>query len=242
MRNLIRPAVKRQYYTEEQRIVLGISIMLLLSINFTVSYLTDTYFKDGLLDIQSPGLWLSVFGTLLLSFIVFLNKDFAHWKWQDLGLGKPKNWWETIVLTVLTLAVMIFISVFVKPILYEIGTPPDISHFAILQNNLPLLISTILLIWIFSAFLQEIIFRAFLINSLDVLLGNNSRSIWSALIISSVVFGFMHAWQGISGILLTGVVGFVFGLVYVFNGRRLWPVILTHGILDTITLITIYNS
>lgn len=242
MLNIPRPALKRQEYNEEQKIVLGISIMLLLSINFMISYLNDTYFKDHLFEVISPGFWLNIFNTILLYSILYLNKDFAGWQWKDIGLGKPRTWWETLFVTGVTLGAMVLISIFVQPWAYSLSSPPDISHYAILQQNLPLLISSIVVTFITSAFLQEVIFRAFLINALDVLTGNNSHSIWFALVISSIVFGLMHAWQGFSGILLTGIVGFVFGIIYLLNGRRIWPLVIVHGILDTITLVYVYNS
>jgi hypothetical protein len=64
---------------------------------------------------------------------------------------------------------------------------------------------------------------------------------WSSVVISSVIFGLIHAYQGITGILITGSVGFIFGVAFILNGRRLWPVMLMHGIIDTISFISIYQ-
>ncbi|WP_164675425.1 CPBP family intramembrane glutamic endopeptidase, partial [Xanthomonas citri] len=55
-----------------------------------------------------------------------------------------------------------------------------------------------------------------------------------------VVFGAMHASQGVSGVLLTGLVGAVFGYAYLRSNRNLWALILAHGLVDTWGVTTLY--
>lgn len=50
----------------------------------------------------------------------------------------------------------------------------------------------------------------------------------------------MHASQGVSGVLLTGLVGAVFGYAYLRSNRNLWALILAHGLVDTWGVTTLY--
>ena len=42
-----------------------------------------------------------------------------------------------------------------------------------------------------------------------------------------------HAYQGIGGILTTGLIGLTFGLLYLVARRNLWPTIIGHGLVNT---------
>jgi membrane protease YdiL (CAAX protease family) len=54
---------------------------------------------------------------------------------------------------------------------------------------------------------------------------------WVGLIVSSICFGFAHAYQGCAGILSTGILGIVFGLVFIASGSLL-PGQIHHTIID----------
>ena len=73
---------------------------------------------------------------------------------------------------------------------------------------------------------EEIIHRGFLIWYLAALTGQ-----WPAVVLSSIAFGFGHAYQGAGGIFKTTLVGIVFGLLYVFTGS-LWAPMLLHAVID----------
>ena len=111
-----------------------------------------------------------------------------------------------------------------------------------MKQDLSNLILALTVVWITAAFIEELVFRAFLINSLDYLFGGNKISVWVAVILSSLIFGMIHSYQGITGILITTFVGLIFGIGYIFNKRRILPLILVHGIIDSLTLISVYNS
>jgi membrane protease YdiL (CAAX protease family) len=50
-------------------------------------------------------------------------------------------------------------------------------------------------------------------------------------VISAVVFGFAHIYQGVSGIAKTGVIGLILGFIYVATGS-LFPGMLLHFVID----------
>lgn len=225
-------------FEEEKKVLLGLSLMILLAVYFVLSFIIYIYFPESSLMPDSPGFWINLLNIFLVSLIMLLNKWTLHWSWDHLGFKKPKSWWQPILVTVLTFISLVLFSYYIQPL---IGAQPTISHLMVLKDNLPLLILALVLVWTTAAFLQELVFRAFLIEALDHILGRKAWSIWIALIVSSLIFGLIHGWQGLSGVLATACIGFIFGIAYILNGKRIWPLIIVHGIADTISLISIYN-
>jgi len=61
---------------------------------------------------------------------------------------------------------------------------------------------------------EELLYRGWLLN----LIGNAVGSVWAGLLVSSIVFGLAHAYQGRNGIIGASVLGVVFGAVFVLSG------------------------
>lgn len=234
----VRPALPG----EEETVILGISLMILLSGNFTFRYVGYTYFVDGILDVGSPGFWLLIFNAIFISLIVLLNKRASEWTWSHLGLRKQDKWWKTPAIAAALIIIVLAIFTFLKPVLNTFTSEPDISHLMVIKGDLQVFILALVMVWVTAVILVEIVFRAFLINVLDVLLGRTNSSPWIAVVISSFIFGMMHAWQGFGGVILTGTIGLIFGITFILNGRRIWSIILAHGILNTLTLVSIYTQ
>ncbi len=72
---------------------------------------------------------------------------------------------------------------------------------------------------------EEILYRGFLLAYLAFYFGA-----WPAVLIGGIAFGIAHAYQGVSGIVKTGVVGLLAGALYVATGSLLWPMLLHTGI------------
>ena len=56
------------------------------------------------------------------------------------------------------------------------------------------------------------------------------------MILTSIVFGFPHGYQNRCGVLSTGIIGVLFGCLFVFCKFNLWVAIFAHGFVDTIAL------
>lgn len=76
---------------------------------------------------------------------------------------------------------------------------------------------------------EEIVYRGFLLHYLHVNPWHVSL-IW-ALVISSLIFGSGHLYQGVAGAASTVVVGFLFGGLFVITGSLLLPVLI-HALMD----------
>lgn len=74
---------------------------------------------------------------------------------------------------------------------------------------------------------EELIFRGLGLR----LLNDIGLEGFALLSVGAVIFGLTHIYQGPVGILVTGLMGFAFGLVYVTTGSLLWAMAL-HALLD----------
>jgi uncharacterized protein len=78
-----------------------------------------------------------------------------------------------------------------------------------------------------AGFCEEFLYRGWLLN----VTGYALKSVWAGLLISSILFGLAHLYQGRKGMLGTGIGGLVFGLIYVAGGS-LVPAQVLHAALD----------
>jgi membrane protease YdiL (CAAX protease family) len=76
---------------------------------------------------------------------------------------------------------------------------------------------------------EEVVYRGFLLHYWHVMPFHLSLT-W-ALVVSSVIFGIAHLYQGIAGGVQTAVIGFVLGGVFLMTGNLLVPIVL-HAVLD----------
>jgi membrane protease YdiL (CAAX protease family) len=105
---------------------------------------------------------------------------------------------------------------------------PDDFVFLLLPRS-----TTERLLWlglsITAAIGEETLFRGFLMTRLYRLCGR-----WTpALGLSAVAFGLAHLYQGWSGVVLTGMYGLIFSLMFVSRGS-LWPCIIAHFLQDAV--------
>jgi uncharacterized protein len=163
-------------------------------------------------------------------------------RWRDVGLSLYRSWPITLVAGVgvglLLEAFQLFVS---QPILVRIlRKQPDLELFRVLHGNVKWTLLAIAGAWTLAAFGEEMVYRGYLMNRVADLM-KQTRWAWVvSLIVVHVGFGMAHAYQGITGIIDEGLAGFLFGVVYLRNGRNLAVPIIAHGIGDTIDFLLIF--
>jgi membrane protease YdiL (CAAX protease family) len=179
---------------------------------------------------------------------VLLSLGVATWRltrrssnWSALGLNRPASLvralaaavgWTVAAFVVAGCALTVAVSALHWPAL-------DASRYGNLSGNLPRLTLLLAVAWTSAAFGEELLFRAFLITRLEALLGSSRGATRLAVAIQAVLFGCAHAFQGPTGMLTSFAIGLLFGAVYA-RGRNLWPIIIAHGLIDTVGLVTLY--
>lgn len=161
--------------------------------------------------------------------------------WQSLGLQRPASW-PRALLQALGLSLLAYLAAGLAMGLATrgLGLPPaDFGRFADLKGNLPALLGMLAISWSSAAVGEELLFRGFLQTRLQTLLGTGKGAGLAAALLQALLFGLAHAYQGLGGIIVTGCVGLVFGLAY-WRLRCLWPVMLAHGLVDTLSMLALY--
>ncbi|PEA80924.1 CPBP family intramembrane glutamic endopeptidase [Bacillus pseudomycoides] len=94
-----------------------------------------------------------------------------------------------------------------------------------------------ILICITAGITEELLFRSFMMNYLSQLFPWLSTT--GVLIISSIIFGLAHIYQGWKGVVGTMILGFLFGRLYVTTGS-VYPSMLLHIIIDLLVIVRLF--
>ncbi|NQU49741.1 MAG: CPBP family intramembrane metalloprotease [Planctomycetes bacterium] len=164
--------------------------------------------------------------------------------WSDLGLRKTPHFKMLITATAVTLGMAIG-SIVVFEILkdqFAWDLSPDtsneaaVSKFGNLKNNWVLFFSIIPVIWL-ESFLEELLDRGFMMNWLERMFSSTLLATILAVILQAVIFGFRHSNDFSERSITVGLIGLGMGVGYVLFGRNLWPLILAHCVLNTVSML-----
>jgi len=180
---------------------------------------------------------LGYLGMILALAAVWVASRMRGVSWGEFGLARSKSWVRTILMGVgVTVAFMVAGTVLMQLLKLAFpNTEPDLSRFAPLRGNLPnLIINVVVNAWFTAGFVEEFLWRGYLMNRLVDLQGKKTKLAWViALVGSAVIFGLGHSYQGLAGMVKVGAVGLLLGVVFLTVRRHLWPLIIVHVLLDT---------
>jgi membrane protease YdiL (CAAX protease family) len=77
---------------------------------------------------------------------------------------------------------------------------------------------------------EEVVFRGYLQRQLAAL----AKNVWAGIVLSGLIFGFAHGYEGARRMMLVGIYGMLFGLLAHFR-RSLRPGMIAHAFHDGIT-------
>lgn len=180
---------------------------------------------------------------LLLICTWFLRRSGQSWK--DVGLRRPPRWWSIPLLTAGGLIAMLAASVLISQIVIPaIGWElPQLKPKEFASDQSEFLFFLVAIGWGSAAFGEAMLLRGFFIDRLRRIMGSDGRgAIFAAILLQGVLFGLFHIHQGPGGVLMTGTLGIMFGLIWYAGGRNLWACILIHGLINTISDIEAYQA
>ncbi len=176
-------------------------------------------------------------GLILFSVIVLWS---TQWNWNCFGLKGIKSF-PKLILKTITLAVgMVMFAFFVRPILEHFFSPQDLSSFEAIRGNLSNFLFTLVLVWVVVAFFEEFVYRGYIMLQWERLLKKYPYKKLAAVLLSAIIFGFAHSYQGTTGIIFSGIIGVFLGIIFYLNNKNLWLVILIHGLVDSIYISLVY--
>lgn len=164
---------------------------------------------------------------------------------RDIGLFMPKGIFKTLILAIVTTGFIFAISAPIGEILLpKLGIPyVDNSERFIkrFEGNTELYIPyMIFVVWLSAPLGEEIVARGFLFHRMERFFKSFPKPWLFAAVGQGGIFGAFHYFYGPSGMIMTGIIGFILAMLFLVSGRNLWAPILTHGFVNTIYITGYY--
>ena len=181
--------------------------------------------------IEYPGPVALIASTIVITILLRLRGE----GWKSLGLRGPRNGYD--LLKGAGMVALVFVGAAVTNAIAMTVLPPLLGAAAEREfmdvSTLPKYLMMMGIVWTTASFCEEMVFRGFLMHRAVEMLGGRRFAWLLAALFQAVLFGLVHAYQGIGGIVTTGMVGLTFGLMYLIAKRNLWPTIIGHGLVNT---------
>ncbi|MAM40997.1 MAG: CPBP family intramembrane metalloprotease [Erythrobacter sp.] len=200
---------------------------------------------DGQFSISSTGAAVStaggMAGALLMAWYWLRRDGVLADAWN---LRAPSNWLWTLGWAAAATAAIIGWFTLGAMLVEAIGlTTPDVDQVLGWVTESPFHFALwIALVAFFSAgFGEELLWRGYLMDRLSRLGGLRGK-MWPIILIQAALFGLPHAYQGLGGVIITGVVGIGLGWLRFHNKGNLWACIIAHVAVDTIMMSLSYAT
>ena len=190
------------------------------------------------LDIDYFEIILATLFVLLVSYIEFKSKFL-----KSLGFQKKDFTLNTLLIKAPLYAFGLFVLyyfVLVPGTTYLTKQLIDFSTFDTIKNNPTLLIVSLVFIWVSAAFGEEIVWRRYFMKQFVKLFGEGKLSISLNIILFGILFGMLHSYQGITGQIVTGILGATLSFIFYKHKYNLWLNIAIHGFFDSIAILLFY--
>lgn len=215
-----------------------IQLAVVFAVMLSVKWMAD---RVELIGAGSIAIWCAIITATL-----FMKREGLSWKSYGLRLPKGRGQWlRGLGLALLAVVSVILFMALVLPLInsalgIEVPVEAD-ERFRFLLGKPYLFVGyLVVVIWFGAALGEELLMRGFVLNRIADFLGGRTIGWFLALVIHAVIFGLMHAYQGVPGMISTGVVALIFGVIYLISKRSFFPVVLGHGLINTISLTGYY--
>ena len=163
--------------------------------------------------------------------------------WASMGLRMPPRLLIALALTVAGYLVELALWHWAVPALaqwfHPVRRPSFLGH---LHGNAPALAFWIAIAWLVGGLCEEGLFRGFLLNRVESLLGGGRAALAIAVLAQALLFGTLHLYGGTFAFMYATLFGVVHVAFYLLAGRNLWPVILVHAAWDSVAFWGVYRS
>lgn len=174
------------------------------------------------------------FGLAVLLFIAWNRK----WDWKFVGFGRKLSF-NTISKSIGIATAFFMLSSVIDVFVEQYFGPIDIS-FLDIENNTPNFITIMIVMWVFAAFGEEMLYHGYYTKGLAVLMGNTKTAWVISISIVILFFSAGHLNQGLSGAIGVGLISIPFSYLFYKNQNNLMLLVLVHGFYDSIGLTLLY--
>lgn len=225
-----REAISAQLEIPSKRSFPIVDIGIVIVVSF-VSYLAEGWARAAgwiPLGEESRGVVAVLAGAFTALAVNFARGG----SWRDLGFFRPKRLWTIPFWAIGIFVAYVFfqaLAVGLLSLVFEIPQP-DLSRYEPYHGNLGVAIAFAFLLPFTASIPEEIIYRGFLMGRLTKLFGETRKGAALTVLTQASLFGAVHFQWGLGGILVTVVMGLVWGTSYLLCGRNLWIVIAAHSL------------
>jgi membrane protease YdiL (CAAX protease family) len=215
-------------YREQLFEVLTFCFLILpgLAFSFTAGPALKENFLLGVVGVMLSDLALV---TLVCFFLWHNGEKFAGIGWILKGYQKE------IVLGVLLYFPLVYGLSFVEELLQSAGlvsTKGHIPSFLEPVGTIQQIVATLMILIV--AVSEETIFRGYLILRLKSI----TRSPFAAVIISSIIFSVGHGYEGLAGVIIVGIMGTSFAVIYLWRKSLMAPIVM-HFMQDFVAIVLV---
>jgi membrane protease YdiL (CAAX protease family) len=148
-----------------------------------------------------------------------------------------------IMLAISAIAILRIFAIALEPLIEELlGGARNLERFSDVKGSASSLVALLITNWTLAAFGEEFAYRIVLMRGISFVFGDSRTGQIYALVLQSVMFGLIHAYQGPTGIASSTISGLVFGAVTIAGRWSIWPAALAHGINNTIGIVALYHG
>lgn len=160
----------------------------------------------------------------------------------EIGFRRPPSWRRTLTqgVAIGVLAQFVF-ALLIDPLLARwTGSPVDLSSLDGMRGNVSIYLFMLAIGWVLGGFLEEMLFRGYLLKRIQYVIGNRPWASAAALVLTAWAFGMAHGYQDTAGMISTGLMGLLLGALFISSQGNLWLPILVHGVSNTVGLTLIF--
>jgi membrane protease YdiL (CAAX protease family) len=164
-------------------------------------------------------------------------------RYADYGLTRPDRPVLALLGAIVLYGVLMAASRWLVPPLAEwLGTAGQPSFMVYIRGKLVPFLGWLAIGWLVGGFAEELLFRGFLQRRGAEVLGGSRAAQALAVLGQALLFGSLHWYGGSYAFVHATVYAAIAGAAYHAVGKNLWPLILVHGVWNTVGIWSVYAS
>ena len=207
--------------------------------------------KSLLLNVEALWAYAGPIALLLTLGVATWRLRASKQDWRDLGVRRPGKVWHLLVQTLIAFVVTIAVGILAQSLAASLIGPANEATQAIdaryqgrfdnIPGNLPVFLFWLGIAWIIGGFTEEMLFRGWLFARLERVFAGLPLAAIIGVLLQAILFGQQHFYyQGLSGWVANSTIAVVSGLLFLAFRRNLWPLILSHGLSNTLGMTLLY--
>ena len=221
------------------KLLLDIAILAVVSI---LAFIIEQYLNGiGWITVgpEARGVSAVVAGVFTaIALVGFRGEGFSY-----LGIKRPERW-RVVPIQVILIVLAFIAAQAIVPLLvgqlFEVPAP-DLSNYDHLAGNLTASLKLALLMPVTAAIPEEVIYRGFLMGRLSDIFGRGRMGASITVVVAAMFFASVHFMNwGLGGVIVTFMMGLIWGTAYLLCNRNLWVVIIAHSTVHILFTVQLY--